>query len=191
MSLFVILTENHYFCTLQIINGETPATAKAQSQKLSRQQTVDEFQNVEGFNIIMSPLAAGMGLNITGANNVIHYSRFWNPAKEQQATDRAYRIGQKKNVNVYYPMSVSKDFRTFDVIIDALLAKKTELADATLFPTVRTEIKQQELYESLVGESAEKSQDSYLEAENLDIMNDYGFEAFIAALYKKWAIRPY
>lgn len=175
-----------YGLDVSIINGETPATAKIQSQKLSRQQTVDEFQNTEGFNvIIMSPLAAGMGLNITGANNVIHYSRFWNPTKEQQATDRAYRIGQKKDVNVYYPMSVSKDFRTFDVIIDALLAKKTELADATLFPTVRTEIKQQELYESLVGESAEKSQDNYLEAESVDIMNDYRFEAFIAALYKK------
>lgn len=179
-----------YGLNCRIINGETPATVNSHSQKLSRQQTVDEFQGQEGFNvIIMSPLAAGMGLNITGANNVIHYSRFWNPAKEQQATDRAYRIGQKKDVNVYYPMSVSKDFKTFDVIIDALLAKKTELAEATLFPTVRTEVKQQELYNSLLKENAGESEKHYIGAQNIDAMDDYKFEAFVAALYKKMGYR--
>lgn len=175
-----------YGLSCRIINGETPATVNTRSQKLSRQQTVDEFQGQNGFNvIIMSPLAAGMGLNITGANNVIHYSRFWNPAKEQQATDRAYRIGQEKDVNVYYPMSVSKEFKTFDVIIDALLAKKTELADATLFPTVRTEVKQQELYDSLLSENIGSSEKHYLGAQSIDAMDDYKFEAFVAALYKK------
>lgn len=175
-----------YGLSCRIINGETPATANHRSQKLSRQQTVDEFQGQNGFNvIIMSPLAAGMGLNITGANNVIHYSRFWNPAKEQQATDRAYRIGQEKDVNVYYPMSVSKEFKTFDVIIDALLAKKTELADATLFPTVRTEVKQQELYDSLLNENVGDSEKHYVGAQSIDAMDDYKFEAFVAALYKK------
>ena len=61
--------------------------------KLSRQQAVDQFQAASGFNaIIMSPLSAGVGLNITEANHVIHYSRWWNPAKEDQASDRVYRI---------------------------------------------------------------------------------------------------
>ncbi len=176
-----------YGINAHIINGDTPvATINAHSQKMSRQQTVDDFQEQDGFNVvIMSPLAAGMGLNITGANHVIHYSRFWNPAKEQQATDRAYRIGQQKEVSVYYPMSVSKDFKSFDVIIDALLAKKTELADATLFPTMRTEIKQQELYDSLLGEEVKGAEVHYLDANEMDLMDDYKFEAFVAALYKK------
>lgn len=176
-----------YDINARIINGETPATTNASSQKLSRQQAVDDFQEGEGFGvIIMSPLAAGMGLNITGANNVIHYSRFWNPAKEQQATDRAYRIGQQKDVNVYYPMSVSKDFKTFDIVIDDLLAKKTELASATLFPTTRTEIKQQELYDSLIFDGVGQSADSYyIDEKRMDAMDNYSFEAFIAALYKK------
>lgn len=173
--------------TLQILYFiEWHRTLNAHSQKMSRQQTVDDFQEQDGFNVvIMSPLAAGMGLNITGANHVIHYSRFWNPAKEQQATDRAYRIGQQKEVSVYYPMSVSKDFKSFDVIIDALLAKKTELADATLFPTMRTEIKQQELYDSLLGEEVKGAEVHYLDANEMDLMDDYKFEAFVAALYKK------
>lgn len=179
-----------YGLGVHIINGETPATANERSQKMSRQQTIDEFQAQMGFNvIIMSPLAAGMGLNIIGANNVIHYSRFWNPAKEQQATDRAYRIGQQKVVNVYYPMSVSKDFKSFDVIIDALLAKKSELADATLFPTMRTEIKQQELYDSLLGEKVESSKMHFIDEKEIDLMDDYKFEAFVAALYKKMGFK--
>lgn len=182
-----------YNINARIINGETPAAANANSQKLSRQQAVDEFQENEGFGIIiMSPLAAGMGLNITGANNVIHYSRFWNPAKEQQATDRAYRIGQQREVNVYYPMSVSKGFKTFDVVIDNLLAKKTELASATLFPTTRTEIKQQELYDSLIFDDAGKSSDSYyIDEKQMDAMDNYSFEAFIAALYKKMGYKVF
>lgn len=72
-----------------------------------RQQTIDRFQAEEGFNvIIMSPIAAGVGLNVTKANHIVHYTRHWNPAKEEQATDRAYRIGQQKDVFVYYPMAI-------------------------------------------------------------------------------------
>lgn len=111
-----------------IINGETPTSkSKYDQSKLSRQQEIDKYQRIKGFNvIIMSPVAAGFGLNITEANHVIHYTRHWNPAKEQQATDRAYRIGQKKPVKVYFPFAVtpSRDFKTFDIILDELLQKK-------------------------------------------------------------------
>lgn len=92
----------------------------------------------------MSPIAAGMGLNVTGANHVIHYSRHWNPAKENQATDRAYRIGQEKDVYVYYPMAVSKSFISFDETLDDLLNRKTSLASSTIFPTERVEITKEE-----------------------------------------------
>ncbi len=71
----------------------------------SRRDILKEYKEKMGFNIlILSPEAAGVGLNIVEANHVIHYTRHWNPAKEEQATDRAYRIGQEKDVFVYYPI---------------------------------------------------------------------------------------
>jgi hypothetical protein len=79
------------------INGDYDSNA--------RRNILKEFSDSIGFNIlILSPEAAGVGLNIVSANHVIHYTRHWNPAKEEQATDRAYRIGQTKDVYVYYPV---------------------------------------------------------------------------------------
>lgn len=136
-----------YGITPKIINGETKVltTAKSTKGNYSRQQAIDSFEATEGFNvIIMSPIAAGMGLNVTAANNVIHFARHWNPAKESQATDRAYRIGQEKDVNVYYPitcLSKKYNFASFEQTLDTLLSRKANLADATLFPSEQTEVK--------------------------------------------------
>ena len=81
-----------------IINGDTAASAQNAS---SRQKRIKGFQSRQGFGvIILSPVAVGFGVNIQEANHVIHYPRHWNPAKEDQATDRAHRIGQKREVNV-------------------------------------------------------------------------------------------
>lgn len=136
----------------RIINGETPASSSQRTSKLSRQQIVDQFQQQSGFNaLVMSPLAAGVGLNITAANHVIHYSREWNPAKEDQATDRVYRIGQTKEVKVYIPMAVTDEFKTFDVILDELLNQKRDLASASLFPTKKEQVQQTELFQSIVS----------------------------------------
>lgn len=142
-----------YGIIAKIINGDTPSIVKRNmTNKQSRQSSIDEFQAVDGFNvIIMSPVAAGMGLNVTAANHVIHYSRHWNPAKENQATDRAYRIGQTKDVFVYYPMAVRSDIKSFDETLDDLLSRKTSLATSTIFPTERVEVKQEELGQMLFG----------------------------------------
>lgn len=142
-----------YGIITKIINGDTPSIVKRNMpNKQSRQSSIDEFQAVDGFNvIIMSPVAAGMGLNVTAANHVIHYSRHWNPAKENQATDRAYRIGQTKDVFVYYPMAVRTDIKSFDETLDDLLSRKTSLATSTIFPTERVEVKQEELGQMLFG----------------------------------------
>lgn len=142
-----------YGIITKIINGDTPSIVKRNMpNKQSRQSSIDEFQAVDGFNvIIMSPVAAGMGLNVTAANHVIHYSRHWNPAKENQATDRAYRIGQTKDVFVYYPMAVRADINSFDETLDDLLSRKTSLATSTIFPTERVEVKQEELGQMLFG----------------------------------------
>ena len=109
-----VIQEHLGLDSVVIVNGETPGSKqRANSMKMSRQQNVDRFQNTPGFNaIIMSPLVAGFGLNITQANHVIHYSRWWNPAKEDQASDRVYRIGQTRPVHIYLPMATHPDFKT-------------------------------------------------------------------------------
>lgn len=142
-----------YGIVCKIINGDTPSIVRRITpDKQSRQASIDEFQAADGFNvIIMSPVAAGMGLNVTGANHVIHYSRHWNPAKESQATDRAYRIGQTKDVYVYYPMAVKDGIKSFDETLDDLLSRKTSLATSTIFPTERVEVRQEELGQMLFG----------------------------------------
>lgn len=176
-----------YFETFpSIINGDTPTSAKRSSNaKLSRQQAIDRFQNISGFNvIIMSQLAAGVGLNVTSANHVIHYSRHWNPAKESQATDRAYRIGQKKDVYVYYPMAVCEQFESFDVILDKLLEKKKSLASSTLFPTERAEVKVSEIFSSIKGEKQEVF-DKPVKFNDIERLKPLLFEAYTAALFSK------
>lgn len=137
-----------------IINGDTPSLSLQNARKtcLSRQETINKFSDLKGFNVlILSPVAAGVGLNIVAANHVIHYSRHWNPAKEEQATDRAYRIGQKKDVLVYYPMAISSEFRSFDVLLNDLLERKLSLAAHTLFPTEQVEVSLSDLYLSLTN----------------------------------------
>jgi SNF2 family DNA or RNA helicase len=102
----------------------------------NRQGYIDRFSEKEGFDvIILSPLAAGAGLNVTAANHVFHFTRSWNPAKEAQATDRAFRIGQLKDVIVYCPTVIdSADFlyKTFEERLDTLLKVKEKLASTTI-----------------------------------------------------------
>ena len=92
-----------YKIPVATVNGDTKAVATKKDSE-TRKAIIDRFQDQEGFGVIvMSPVAAGVGLTIVGANNVIHLERHWNPAKEAQATDRVYRIGQERDVNVYLP----------------------------------------------------------------------------------------
>jgi HJR/Mrr/RecB family endonuclease len=126
----------HYRLSPRIINGSVKSNSEATE---SRQKFIDEFQASNGFNIlILSPKAAGFGLNIQAANHVIHYTRPWNPAIEDQATDRAYRIGQTRDVYVYYPTVFADDVVTFEAKLDDLLRRKRELAGDMLngTPTV-------------------------------------------------------
>ncbi|EMT97841.1 hypothetical protein ABNIH6_02455, partial [Acinetobacter baumannii ABNIH6] len=115
------------------VNGDSNTSSK---KGLTRQNLIDRFQATSGFNvIILSTTAVGFGVNIQKANHVIHYTRSWNPAKEDQATDRAYRIGQDKEVFVYYPSIAANDFDTFEIKLDRLLSSKRALADDMLQPS--------------------------------------------------------
>lgn len=94
-----------------------------------RGEMVESFQTDRSQKImILSLKAAGTGLNLTAATAVIHYDLWWNPAVESQATDRAYRIGQKNNVSVYRFISEN----TFEEKINDMIERKKELVELTV-----------------------------------------------------------
>lgn len=170
----------------EIINGDTPAAAQ---HAASRQKRIRSFQAKPGFGvIILSPVAVGFGVNIQAANHVIHFSRTWNPAKEDQATDRAYRIGQAKDVFVYYPVVAADDFTTFDVKLDQLLNQKRALAEDMLNGS--GDIAPSELNPfDLAPLEAGAAPDELLALDDVLRMSPRHFEGFIAALWNKRGFR--
>jgi len=130
-----------------IINGEISGK--------HRKARVDEFQERRGFDVmILSPKAGGVGLTLTAANHVIHLARWWNPAVEDQCTDRVYRIGQDKPVHVHNVLAVHPEFeeRSFDVRLAALLDRKRELNRSVLAPAGGTSADVEELYRETVSD---------------------------------------
>jgi len=99
------------------------------STRVQRDTMIETFQNdpAQRF-MVLSIKAGGVGLNLTAANHVIHYDLWWNPAVENQATDRAFRIGQEKNVMVYRLIARG----TFEERIAAMIESKEELANLTV-----------------------------------------------------------
>lgn len=111
-----------------------------------RETLIDRFQNDDDAKVmILSLKAGGTGLNLTSATNVIHYDLWWNPAVEDQATDRTYRIGQDKNVMVHRMITLG----TFEEKIDEMLKSKKELADLAVYEgeKIITELSDEEIYE--------------------------------------------
>ena len=110
-----------------------------------REELINRFQNEEESKVmILSLKAGGTGLNLTSATNVIHYDLWWNPAVEDQATDRTYRIGQDKNVMVHRMITLG----TFEEKIDEMLKAKKELADLAVYEgeKIITELSDEEIY---------------------------------------------
>jgi superfamily II DNA or RNA helicase len=105
---------------VDLLHGGTPVP--------ERERMVDRFQNGETPVLVLSLKAAGTGLNLTRAGHVIHFDRWWNPAVEEQATDRAYRIGQTQPVQVHRLVTEG----TVEDRIAEMLAAKRALADAIL-----------------------------------------------------------
>lgn len=111
-----------------------------------REEMINKFQTDTDTKVmILSLKAGGTGLNLTSATNVIHYDLWWNPAVEDQATDRTYRIGQDKNVMVHRLITLG----TFEEKIDEMLKSKKELADMAVYEgeKIITELSDEEIYE--------------------------------------------
>jgi superfamily II DNA or RNA helicase len=123
---------------VDLINGSTPIH--------KRQEIVNRFQrhlkDDQGFDLlVLGPKAAGTGLTLTAATHVIHLSRWWNPAVEEQCNDRVHRIGQSKPVTIHLPMAIHPDFQehSFDCLLNSLMTRKRNLAKSVLWPMGDTE----------------------------------------------------
>lgn len=181
LALFYFLKETFKLKPF-IINGDSQG----------RQSYIDKFSATQGFDvIILSTLAAGAGLNVTAANHVFHFTRAWNPAKENQATDRAYRIGQEKDVYVYCPTVVTDDFHTFEARLDDIMKRKAGLADATIDGDGMTSMLNgagaEPSFADLVG-SGEEGVDipeRMLTLDDIDRMDGDSFELFCQILWSK------
>ncbi|RVU13993.1 DEAD/DEAH box helicase [Methylobacterium oryzihabitans] len=112
---------------IDLINGDTPIT--------QRQAIVNRFQrqlaSEETFDLlVLGPKAAGTGLTLTAATHVIHLSRWWNPAVEEQCNDRVHRLGQNRPVTIHVPMAIHPEYRedSFDCLLNDLMLRKRRLA---------------------------------------------------------------
>ena len=123
---------------VRMINGTT-SQAKRKKYVKSFQEHLDSDG---GFDVmILSPRAAGVGLTLTAATHVIHLSRWWNPAVEEQCNDRIYRIGQKRNVTIHIPLAIHPGYQqhSFDCVLNNLMQQKTSLARAALWPSANSD----------------------------------------------------
>lgn len=117
--LLVPMLQHHLKRSVLFLHGGTTQT--------QRQALVEQFQKADGTSpiLVLSLRAGGVGLNLTAATHVFHFDRWWNPAVENQATDRAYRIGQTRTVQVHKFVIRG----TLEERIDQMIESKTELAE--------------------------------------------------------------
>ncbi len=169
-----------------IINGSRTGESRSSTGGNYRKRLIEDFEKREGFNtLILSPEVAGVGLTIVGANNVLHYGRWWNPAVESQATDRCYRLGQTRSVNVYYPISVSDSIKSFDERLHKLLWHKKCLAADFLVPSEKLSINQSDLFADLVEEDSASNKLIPIDGSYLSGADVEQLEAIYAAVLRK------
>lgn len=179
------IIEQRYNCDkVMIINGHVSG--------VKRQARVDKFQrSLKGFDaMILSPRAGGLGLNLTAATNVIHLSRWWNPAIEDQCSDRAYRIGQKRSVTIHYPMAIHPAYgnkHSFDIKLHELLEKKRNLSQRLLAPPAGTGDDVKWLFEHSIirgenssnGERSSQKKMAEINLDRIDLMEPIEFENWV------------
>ena len=150
----------------------------------TRKARVNTFQRRKGFDImILSPRAGGVGLTLTAANHVVHLSRWWNPAVEDQCTDRVFRIGQKRTVHVYLPLARHPRFGeySFDLKLDSLLERKRDLNRRVLAPTAAADEDITSLFRSTTTEarSATAMSEAPEDGINIDLLEPTKFEEWV------------
>ena len=161
---------------------KTPLIVNGAISGEARQRAVDEFQaGRDGFDaMIISPKAGGVGLTLTAANHVLHLERWWNPAVEDQCNDRAYRIGQNKDVSIYTPVAMHPQIgdSSYDLVLDRILTRKRLLARSLFVPTELSTDDFEEMLNPDLGEKVFRPislDESYL------IETGEGFEDYVAS----------
>ena len=156
---------------VRIINGATTiARRKAYVEAFQR-----HLENDDGFDVlVLSPRAAGVGLTLTAATHVIHLSRWWNPAVEEQCNDRIYRIGQERDVTIHLPLAIHPAHRerSFDCVLNDLMRRKRSLARAALWPPTLTDFDNAALVTGVSGSEA-------FDPTEIDNLDWHGFEHWI------------
>jgi SNF2 family DNA or RNA helicase len=169
--------KDRYHIEPNIVHGGTTL-----SYRTKVTQPFGPESDAKGFDVlILSPKCAGFGLNLVGANHVIHYLRKFNPAVENQATDRVYRIGQSKLVTVHYLVATEpqRDQETVEQKLDNLLRKKRELLKDFLLASREGIITPDEIAKTI------GSQLSGLTILDSDKVSPQAFEKLVANLYEK------
>lgn len=176
---------DHFGIFPHIVNGQVSGG--------KRKHLIDAFQKVDGFNVIVvSTEAAGVGLTITKANHVIHLSRAWNPAKEDQATDRVYRIGQERKVTVHIPLAVHPEFDneicrgSFDEKLHRLLTSKRDLSRSVLMPSIVTNDDWKGIADEVLSyKSTQSMEHPGITGNEIDSVQPINFEELIGQVFRK------
>lgn len=174
---------------VDIVNGAAKRGGETKSSSATRKAMIHRFQTDDSINfIVLSPEVAGVGLTLVEANHVVHYGRWWNPAKESQATDRAYRIGQERDVHVYY--LIAKDpqceFRTFDEKLDALIDRRMKMARDFLLPLPDEGEMAGEIYREIFGDAdSSNAEVRPITVDSLRLLTWDRFESLICLLEER------
>lgn len=160
---------------VEVYNGQETDLKK-------RNDILKRFEDAQGFKVlIISPRAGGAGLNIQCANHVIHYTREWNPALENQATARCYRIGQKRPVFVYYPTSIGPgDWQTAEENLANVLRAKRELMDDFTIANSEFEVSPEDFVKK-----SDDQQNFRITFSDLNVITPKDFEKVISIIYKR------
>ncbi|MBK1720138.1 SNF2-related protein [Thiocystis violacea] len=153
----------------ETINGATVAQVRDRIRR--------DFQQRPGFDVlILGPKAAGFGLTLTAANHVVHLNRWWNPAVEDQCSDRVYRIGATKPVTIYLPQAIHPELgeQSFDSLLHALLEEKRSLSREIVVPVQFNDRDFRRLFERSLGEGETNV------SAHLDGMDWREFECWVA-----------
>lgn len=156
----------------EVINGETAGPARDRIRKA--------FQSRRGFDVLLlGPKAAGFGLTLTAANHVIHLNRWWNPAVEDQCSDRVYRIGQSRPVTIHLPLAVHPELgdQSFDCLLHGLLEEKRALSREIVVPVQFGEEDFRRLFAGATGGPVTTNQGLL---ERIDNMDWRAFEKWVA-----------
>ncbi len=151
-----------------VINGDTPIDQRKDITDRFQRHLVDD----RGFDVlVMGPRAAGTGLTLTAANHVIHLTRWWNPAVEEQCNDRTHRIGQGKPVTIHIPLAVHPRLgpNSFDCLLQRLMTRKRGIANAVLWPQETEGPELLELYQAILSNETEGSGSGYHAADHPDL----------------------